>query len=509
MSRSIPRRSAALFLTAGLASLAVATQSAQAADLVGKSGFDLAKTSFGALNLGVGSASKSYSTNWNQTSSNLGIGINCKLLCTGYDLTLNTTGSLGATVVASATAGTAILNFNQLTTTTLHDTGVSGQYKFSTSAVTLVSPTFTTSGAAAFVQVGGSLNYKDSLHAKACALGDCATKDQTLLSFGSNNFPIVSMITLGGGSVSVAGQSISLAGAAAGTTIPVTHGGKALGTVTLGSAFGSALGLSSSNGAAGRTDKLLTESLNVLELATSGSASVLQGSVNIGKIAGVNIGTVAYNAGSATLNAIESLVQSSTMVVTSAIDTVFRNKKGADISLLVKPTDLKKCAIGCLTPTPSGFYSVHDISQLNGVARNAESNGFLIGDGSVDLGGDQIVTATTYNVSFQEVLGFNLSGTIDLAALSGKAFGTGFGPLFSTEIKLGGQSWTVYSHTFMQTFTSFNTVSIPETVLTSLALPFSPDLPGVPEPATWALMLVGFGAIGLTLRRRPYGPIVA
>jgi len=29
-----------------------------------------------------------------------------------------------------------------------------------------------------------------------------------------------------------------------------------------------------------------------------------------------------------------------------------------------------------------------------------------------------------------------------------------------------------------------------------------PNTPGVPEPTTWAMMLLGFGAIGLTIRRR-------
>ena len=31
-------------------------------------------------------------------------------------------------------------------------------------------------------------------------------------------------------------------------------------------------------------------------------------------------------------------------------------------------------------------------------------------------------------------------------------------------------------------------------------------LRAVPEPATWAMMLLGFGAIGLTMRRRPKDP---
>ena len=496
MSRSTPRRLAALFLTASLASLAVATPSAQAADLVGQSSFDLSATSFGVLNLGGDSASKSYSTSWDQTSKNLGTGVKCKLgVCAGSDLTLRTTGALGATFSAAADAGTATLSFKQLTSTTLKDTGLGGQYHFSTSAVTPVGPTFTTTGASASVNVTGALSQTDSLHAEGCVVS-CGTSNQNLLSFSSGSFPIVGMTTAGGGSVSVGGQQTP---GVAGQSIPVKYGSVK---------FGSVGGLTSSGGAASRSDPVLTESLNLLNMATSGGASALQGSVKL-KLGGLDLGTVAYNAGSASLNAIESLVQSATMTVASVVHTLFRDKSGADISLLVKPSVLKDCHGSCPTPTPSGYYSVHDTDDLHKVAKNVESNGFLIGDGSVDLGGDQIVTATTYNVSFQELLGVNLSGTIDLAALQGKAFGDGFGPVFSTEINLGGQSWTVYSHTFTRSFTAYDTVLIPDTVITPPPPPPPPILPGVPEPATWALMLVGFGAVGLTLRRRPNAPLAA
>ena len=498
MSRSTSRRLAALFLTAGLASLSA--QTVRAADLVGQSSFDLANTNLHTLNLGGASASKSYSTNWNQTSKNLGTGVGCvKFLgCAGSDLTLNTTGSLGADFSAQANAGTAILDFQQTTTTTLKDTGLGGQYNFSTSAVTPVGPTFTTSGASASVNVTGSLNYTDSLKAKGCA-GGCGSSNPTLLSFGANNFPIVGATTAGGGSVSVAGQPTP---GAAGQSIPGKYG-----SVT----FGAVGGLTSAKGAASRTDPVLTESLNLLNLATQGGASALQGSVKL-KLGGLDLGTVAYNAGSASLNAIESLVQSATMTVASTVDTVFQDKNGAAISLLVKPDkQILHCKFNCPTPTPTGFYSVHDINQLqplaSGLSAGIEAKGFLIGDGSVDLGGDQIVTATTYNVSFQELLGVNLSGTIDLAALQGDAFGKGFGPLVSTQIDLGGQSFTVYSHTFTESFTAYNTVDIPETAIAPPPPP--PPPPGVPEPATWAMMLTGFGAIGLTLRRRPHAPRAA
>ena len=495
MSRSTPRRLAALFLTAGLASLAVAT--AQAADLTGQSTFDLSATSGHTLNLGGASASKSYSTSWDKTSPNLGTGTGCAFgVCAGSDLTLRTTGSLGATFSATADAGIATLDFKQLTTTTLKDTGLGGQYRYSTSTATPVGATFTTTGASASVNVTGALSYSDSLHAKGCA-GGCATSNQDLISFSTGGFPVVGMTTAGGGSVSVGGQKSS---GIAGQSIPGKYG-----SVT----FGSVGGLTSSGGTATRTDAALTESLNLLNMATSGEASALQGSRSL-KLGGLDLGTVAYNAGSASLNAIESLVQSATMTVTHVVDTFFQDKTGADISLLVKPRLVQKCKLGCVAPTPNaaGFYSVHDLKQLLAIAPDPAQNGFLIGDGSVDLGGDRIITAATYTMTFKELLGVSLSGTIDLAALEGRAFGDGFGPVFSTEINLGGQSWTVYSHTFTETFTAYNTVLIPETIIAPPPPP-PPVLPGVPEPATWALMLLGFGAIGLTLRRRPYAPLAA
>jgi hypothetical protein len=495
MSRSIPRRLTALFLTAGLASLAVATQSAHAADLVGQSTFDLANTGAHTLSLGGGTASKSYSTSWDKTSSNLGTGINKS--GSGSNLNLRTQGSVGATFTAAANAGTATLDYKQVTTTTLKDTGLRGQYKFSNSHETPGAASFTTTGPSAFVSVAGSLHNADSLTAKGCILTVCGSTSKSLLSFGASNFPIVSMTTLGGGAVSVAGKKSS---GAAGQTI----NGK-FGSVS----FGSAGGLTSSGGAASRSDPLLTESLNLLNMATDGGAAVLQGSVNL-SFGKVDLGTISYNAGSATINAIESLVQTSTMNVTASSDTFFRDKNGADISLLVKPSNLRiRCRTHCLTPTTHGFYSVHDVSQLIGVAHDAEDTGFLLGDGSVDLGGDQIVTDTAYTMTFQEVLAMNLSGAIDLAALQGKAFGDGFGPVFSSKIDLGGQSWTVYSHTFSQTFDVSDTVVIPETLLPPPPPPGGIIPGGVPEPATWALMLIGFGAVGLTLRRRPYAPLAA
>lgn len=60
-----------------------------------------------------------------------------------------------------------------------------------------------------------------------------------------------------------------------------------------------------------------------------------------------------------------------------------------------------------------------------------------------------------------------------------------------------------YSATPTSLTLSFNsTGGSPYAASATLAVPPAP-LPSVPEPATWALTLIGFGAMGAALRRRP------
>jgi len=52
------------------------------------------------------------------------------------------------------------------------------------------------------------------------------------------------------------------------------------------------------------------------------------------------------------------------------------------------------------------------------------------------------------------------------------------------------------------TLTFGNTSGSPYSAAATLAVPPAP-IPTVPEPATWAMTLIGFGAMGAALRRRP------
>ena len=62
----------------------------------------------------------------------------------------------------------------------------------------------------------------------------------------------------------------------------------------------------------------------------------------------------------------------------------------------------------------------------------------------------------------------------------------------------GGQNYYGFAYTTNATLNSYGFETSPETAITATtAIPAA-----VPEPATWAMMLVGFGAVGFAMRRR-------
>ena len=109
-------------------------------------------------------------------------------------------------------------------------------------------------------------------------------------------------------------------------------------------------------------------------------------------------------------------------------------------------------------------------------------------------------TFTTANVTLQQtggadfIIGGNTNGAAIVSSLGGAddfVFNGGTGPVFPAS------SFTYYvAGGIYPERTTGNTIAFAQTST-------SP----VPEPETWAMMLLGFGAIGFSMRRRRRGPL--
>lgn len=76
---------------------------------------------------------------------------------------------------------------------------------------------------------------------------------------------------------------------------------------------------------------------------------------------------------------------------------------------------------------------------------------------------------------------------------SGVAFGVG-----SLTNAPAGSLSTIFDVNFLQTNASANNQSLARNLVSFVGV----QVAAVPEPATWAMMLVGFGAVGVSMRRR-------
>jgi len=462
VSQSIHRRGAALFLTAGLTVLVLAAEPARAADLTSDTTFSLFQAGGGRIGLDGGAFSQTYLESWNATSKQLGAGITCvSFTCSGSSMTLNTTGSAAITLNASANVGVAVMDFTQGTTTNL--AGAGKQYDFTTKQNYIKGASFSTSHVSATVSASASLNYTDTITAEGCS-GSCAFgKFPTLMSVQANDFPVFGVDTATS-TLSIGGKVIP---SVPGFNYDTNFGSYRYQTpVGLDRSSKTQTQISSTS-----TQEIAGEAAKVLTLATWGTPAVVSGSTGDIKLKGVDLGTVLYNAGSVGLNVSENLIQTVTMTVTHAVKTFFLNAKSQPTSVPVHTAGM-----------PAGTYS--GATEVDGDV------GFTLGDGVTNLAGDQIVTATTYDVALEEYLGLNITGHIIVQALSGSVSGKNFGPLFNDDALFTGDSFTLYDHVYHEYFTTYNTLTIPGVS------------GGVPEPAAWALMLLGFGGTGLMLRRR-------
>jgi hypothetical protein len=112
----------------------------------------------------------------------------------------------------------------------------------------------------------------------------------------------------------------------------------------------------------------------------------------------------------------------------------------------------------------------------------------------------QTITGITGTFNGSAITGLsNVFGADNLYYLSGPFFVDGQGLSFTTAAGIS-------ANLFITNDTAYrvNTqgAGLLTGIVTASSMPVTPAAPSVPEPATWAMMLVGFGAAGYSLRRR-------
>ncbi len=139
------------------------------------------------------------------------------------------------------------------------------------------------------------------------------------------------------------------------------------------------------------------------------------------------------------------------------------------------------------------FWQAH--SGIASIDLNATSAGTISQDVATIVG-------TVYQISFWMAgnpTGAPTAKTLDLSATGGANTGYSFNTASTTQQNMG---WVNYFYNF--TATSANTTVTFASTTTGANGPALDDISiaAVPEPATWGMMILGFGAIGGAMRSR-------
>ena len=162
-----------------------------------------------------------------------------------------------------------------------------------------------------------------------------------------------------------------------------------------------------------------------------------------------------------------------------------------------------------LTPNPKTFTAAFGMTfEISGTGGFAGATGGLGSlNGILNFSGTE---GTTINQSianfftFADGTGHNYQFSLDSVKTLSYSNNPGVSSAVSLYL-LGStvDTWLGYSATATSlTLTFNNTGNSAYSAAATLAVPPAP-IPTVPEPATWALTLIGFGAMGAALRRRP------
>jgi hypothetical protein len=178
---------------------------------------------------------------------------------------------------------------------------------------------------------------------------------------------------------------------------------------------------------------------------------------------------------------------------------------------------LALCALGAVTVTTPAYAATlpacqpTDLISAGGSLSVTGCEGFF--DGNLLAGNSTATTAATADLSLlgydgtltplQSWTSLSGSGITFNSALTGTYylgvhFGNGVGSPGGTTL---GDSTAFYS------FNATNLAGINFSYNSSSGSNLYGGTPAVPEPATWALMLLGFGGIGVSMRRRK--PVLA
>lgn len=173
---------------------------------------------------------------------------------------------------------------------------------------------------------------------------------------------------------------------------------------------------------------------------------------------------------------------------------------GAAMTFLVSPV----AAQGFDGITFEATYNFPDIDTVYPFASFTPSN-FTVGDGSETLG--NIEDVTFLDVNFSEfVLTIDFTTVLTDPRFNSTSFN---GPVFTTLSDLDITSVTVDSATTLVGFDASRVlISDNRIALNFAGLDYddgdflSLNFAFVPEPASWALMIAGFGLVGFAMRRR-------
>lgn len=164
-------------------------------------------------------------------------------------------------------------------------------------------------------------------------------------------------------------------------------------------------------------------------------------------------------------------------------DGEFRNHFTFDIPSILPGQTLT----GVVFKFSAGDVKTEQAQNVEVEFTSTTSTGSFAALGTGTAYGSQLFTAADDDVVFD--IAFNAAAIADITAAAGGQF------LLSGHVI----SPTAFGPAELNQFVAGSTTS---NDITQLELTFSATGGGVPEPATWAMMIIGFGAIGASMRRR-------